>query len=134
MFKEKTHAALDLLANSGRGGVLHLDQPANSDSMIVREILVSKHPPSKPESPDSTLHGPPPEIHPIVFDSIDARLIRSTELRTSGAAGSSGLDAHSWWRLCTPSNRHLIPCASFLQKLPNVCVPLLLILKGLLLS
>ena len=103
MFKGKTHAALDLLANSGRGGLLHLDQPANSDSdsTTVREVLVSKHQPSQPASPNSTLHGPPPEIHPVVFDSIDARLIRSTALRTSGAAGPSGLDAHSWRRLCT---------------------------------
>ena len=62
---------------------------------------MSKHPPGQPASPDSTLHGPPPEIHPVVFDSIDARLIRSTALRTSGAAGPSGLDAHSWRRLCT---------------------------------
>ena len=81
--------------------MLHLDQHTNSDSTTVREILVSKHPPSKPTSPDSTLHGPPSEIHPVVFDSIDARLIRSTALRTSSAAGPSGLDAHSWWRLCT---------------------------------
>ena len=43
--------------------MLHLDQPANSDSTSVWEILVSKHPPCQPASPDSTLHGPPPEIH-----------------------------------------------------------------------
>ena len=101
MFKGKTHAALDLLANSGKGGVLRLDQPANSDSMTVREILVSKHPTGQPASPNSILQGPPPEIHPIVFDSIDARLIHSTALRTSVAAGPSGLDAHAWRRLCT---------------------------------
>ena len=107
MFRGKTHAALDLLANSGKGGVLHLDQPANADdpdSVSVREVLVSKHPtgqPASPESTESTLWGLPPVIHPIIFDSIDARLIRSTALKTSGAAGPSGLDAHAWWRLCT---------------------------------
>ena len=104
MFKRKTHAALDLLANSGKGGVLHLDQPANSDSMTVREILVSKHPsgqPASPASPNSTLQGSPPEIHPIAFDSIDASLTCSTALRTSSVAGPSGLDVHAWWRLCT---------------------------------
>ena len=35
------------------------------------------------------------------FDSIDFNLILSTALRTSGAAGPSGLDAHPWQRLCT---------------------------------
>ena len=54
MFKGKTHAALDLLASSGKGGVLHLDQPANSDSTTVSEILVRKHPPGQAASPDST--------------------------------------------------------------------------------
>ncbi len=34
MFRGKTHAALDLLANSGKGGVLHLDQPANTDDRL----------------------------------------------------------------------------------------------------
>ena len=57
MFRGKTHAALDLLANSGKGGVLHLDQPANADnpdSVSVREVLVSKHPTGQPASPEST--------------------------------------------------------------------------------
>ena len=62
---------------------------------------MSKHPTGQPASPDSTLQGPPPEIHPITFDSIDAHLICSTALRTSGVAGPSGLDAHAWRRLCT---------------------------------
>lgn len=29
MFKRKTHAALDLITNGGRGGLLHLEQPAD---------------------------------------------------------------------------------------------------------
>ncbi len=43
-----------------------------------------------------------------MFDSINADLIRSCTLRTTGAAGQSGLNAHKWRRLCTrykgPSN------------------------------
>ena len=41
MFKGRTHAALDLLANNGKGGVLCLDYPANpSDSNLpsVRKV------------------------------------------------------------------------------------------------
>ena len=104
MFQDKTHAALDLLANCGKGGVLCLDQPANPndpDSKTIREALASKHPTSHPASPNSSLLGPPPKVHPVVFDSINAHLIRSTALRTSGAAGPSGLDAHAWRRMCT---------------------------------
>lgn len=104
MFKGKTHAALDLLANAGKGSLLHLDQPADvsdPNSKTVREVLVSKHPVGLPVAPDSVLPGEPPEIHPIIFDSIDAHLIRATALRTKGAAGPSGMDAHAWRRLCT---------------------------------
>ena len=47
MFKGKTHAALDLLANNGKGGVLHLDDPSNpSDTSLpsVRKFFrVSSH-------------------------------------------------------------------------------------------
>lgn len=43
----------------------------------------------------------PPVVHPVVFDSVDAALIRSTSLHISGAAGPSGLDAYAWRRLCT---------------------------------
>ena len=67
----------------------------------MKEILKTKHPVGQPASADSILQGTPPEIHPVVFDGIDARLIRSTALRTTGAAGPSGLDAYSWRRMCT---------------------------------
>lgn len=42
MFKGKTHAALDLLANNGRGDVLHLDQLVKTDGAdesTVKEAL-----------------------------------------------------------------------------------------------
>ncbi len=51
--------------------------------------------------PDDVLPGTPPQSHPIIFDRVDASLIRSIALRTKGAAGRSGLDAHTWRRLCT---------------------------------
>ena len=52
-------------------------------------------------SPNSTIQGVPQDVHPIIFDSIDASLIRSIVLRTRGAASPSGLDAYTWRRLCT---------------------------------
>ena len=104
MFMGKTQAALNLLATSRGGGVLHLDQPENPadpDSRSVRETLVSKHPPSAPVSPDTLIHGTTEQPHPVIYDSIDGRLIHTMALKTKGAAGPSGLDAYSWRRLCT---------------------------------
>ena len=62
---------------------------------------MSKHPPSNPASPDTLESGVPQEVHPVVFDAIDAALIRSTALNTKGAAGPSGLDAYTWRRVCS---------------------------------
>jgi len=67
----------------------------------VRETLVSKHPLSKPASTASIPREQPPEVHSIIFDSIDARLIRRTAMKTGGAASRLRLDAHAWRRLCT---------------------------------
>ena len=103
MFKGKTHAALDLLSNSGKGGLLHLDAKSSEDdpSTTVRDILVNKHPPGKPAVAASCLQSTFPKVHPILFDAIDAPLIPKIALRTKGAAGPSGLDAYAWRRLCT---------------------------------
>ena len=37
----------------------------------------------------------------ILFEQIDGQMIRSTALKTNGAAGPSGLDAAAWMRLCS---------------------------------
>ena len=101
IFKGKTHAPLDLLTNSGKGGVLRLDQSVNADefdSKSVREVLESMYPIGQPaslESIESNVQGPPPEIDPVVFDSIDACLIHSIVLKTSDAAVPAGLNAHA---------------------------------------
>ena len=124
MFKGKTHPPLDLLANNGKGGVLCLDDPAKpSDTKLpsVREVLQSKHPPGQLATTDAILAGVPPEIHPVVFDSIDACLVRSTALHCKGSAGPSGLDAYAWCRLCTAFKSF---SASFCQSLADVTKPL----------
>lgn len=83
MFKGKTHASLDLLTNNGSGGVFHLDQLVKtdgSDDLSVKETLKAKHPVGQPVSTDSILQGNPPEIHPVIFDHIDACLMRCAPL------------------------------------------------------
>ena len=120
MLEGKTHAALDLLANHGKGGVLHLDDRASPEdlhSLSVMDILQRRHPPGQPASQDFVIHRVPPEIHPVVFDSIDAQLVRSTTLSCKRAAGPSGLDNYAWRRLCSVFKSD---SASLCQSLANV--------------
>ncbi len=99
MFQGKTNAALQLLSNKGKGNLLQLNDVVGDST--VKEILQSKHPSGMSAMPESTINGTPPDFHPVIFDSIDAALIKSTSLNTKGAAGPSVLDAFAWRRLCT---------------------------------
>ena len=104
MFQGKTKAALDHLRNKEKGGVMQLDDQIPSGpgaTMTVREVLLDKHPPGQPADPNSVVADEAPPVHDILFDPIDATLIRTAALKTSGSAGPSGLDAYSWRRLCT---------------------------------
>ena len=102
MFEGKTKAAIRLLTEDSKGGVLRLSDQVTDTNQTVRDVLINKHPPGQPAHPDSVIDGDPPEVHPVLFESIDASTIRSAALRTNGAAGPSGLDAPCWRRLCTP--------------------------------
>lgn len=50
MFQEKTQAALQLLTDQGKGGLLHFNDAVTNQSMI-KDVLMSKHPPGNPASP-----------------------------------------------------------------------------------
>ena len=103
MFQGKTNAALRLLTDQGRGGVLHLDDHLDTSNgqRRVKGVLLDKHPSGQPLHPDVVCSEDPYETHPVLLESIDADAIRSAALHTSGAAGPSGLDALAWRRLCT---------------------------------
>ena len=106
MFRGKTSNALDMLSQKGKGGVLNITDPANPDdpaSPPVLEVLKLKHPPARPAITDALIldRQDPPQVHPVIYDRIDASCIRTAALNTKGAAGPSGLDAHCWRRLCT---------------------------------
>ena len=75
----------------------------DSYSQTVLEVLTSKHPQAQPASTEAIQvnDSEVPQVHPVVFDRIHARCIRSAALNTKGAAGPSGIDAHNWRRLCT---------------------------------
>ena len=104
MFAGKIKAALVLLSKAQRGGVLHLgdpSDPSNPESPTVRDVLNSKHPQGQHLNPACIIPSTPQEVHPVIFESLDASAIRSAALRTTGSAGPSGLDAQEWRRLCT---------------------------------
>ena len=80
-----------------KGGILNLNDPADCDSPTpptVREVLISKHPPAYPAHPNYILHEEPQNTRPVIYESLDASIIRSAALRMTGAADPSGLDAH----------------------------------------
>ncbi len=95
VFEGKISAATRLLSVYPKGSLLHLDD--TFDNKSVKENLLEK----QLSHPDSLSSDTPPDCHPVLFESIDGSLIRSTALRTSGAAGPSGLDAFHWRRLCS---------------------------------
>ena len=100
MLRGKVRAALRLLSENSSAGVLNLDQEI--DGKPVRDILKEKHPPAQTACP-TTLPSPfgdTMETHPVLFDTIDGDLIRSTALRVQGSAGPSGMDAAGWRRIC----------------------------------
>ena len=106
MMEGKVRAALRVVTANNGNGTLPLDKvvdPEKNTSETVRDVLLKKHPPKQLPRLSSLIESdlPPPEPHPIFFESIDGQLIRSTVLRMDGAAGPSGLDAAAWKRMCT---------------------------------
>ena len=64
-------------------------------------MLISKHPSGRGAQANSILPSAPKEAHPVIFKSIDAKVICSDALRITGSAEPSGIDAHGWRRMCT---------------------------------
>ena len=91
----------------------------------MRDILSEKHPLGQPAHHDAIIDDDPPDVHPVLFESLDAGMIRSAALHTSGAAGPSGLDALSWRRLCTSfKSASLELCHSLAATARRLCTEL----------
>ena len=103
MFEGNTRAALQLLIGQDHGNALNLNDPADPSNpeFSVSDALNAKHPPAQPLHPECCLPSlDTPAVHPVVFNALDASLVCAAVLRTVGAAGPSGIDAHGWRRLC----------------------------------
>ena len=103
----RVRAALRLLTKDGRTGLLKLDQVIGAaEWKTIKEILEEKHPEANQAYVDTILSRSNNELHrddfhPILFESIDAEVIRNSALRTQGTAGPSGAGAMLWRRFCT---------------------------------
>jgi len=101
MLQGKVKSALRFLSEQSSGSVLDLD--AEVDGKSVRTILKEKHPLPQPVNVDALASDLPctDYTHPVLFDRLTGRTIRSAVLRTEGSAGPSGIDAAGWRRMCT---------------------------------
>ena len=61
------------------------------------QCLHQKHPKTKQE--EMLLEGPVKLVDGIIYDHINATLIRKCAIKTKGAAGPSGLDANFWRKI-----------------------------------
>ena len=102
MFQGKCHSAFQLLEEeSGSAGVLG-EYHALPSGQTVSEVLQSKHPAAQGLKQEALLSPDtfPPLPDQVIFECIDADLIRHAAKQTNGSAGPSGLNAHAWRRMC----------------------------------
>lgn len=109
MFEGKTKAAICLLTEEAKGGVLHLSDHVDTNR-TVREVLIDTHPSGQPAHPVALTEDHPPEVHPVSFKLIDVSMIRLAALRTTGAAGPSGLMLLAGEDYAHRSNLPLMAC------------------------
>ena len=124
----KVGQALRLLTHKSKGRVLDLDSHVLSDdpsSSLVRDLLQEKHPPQGPVIPEVILSNEtlPPDHDPhfVLFDNLNSELIRQTAIRTTGAAGPSGVDAMGWRRFCTSFKASRDLCHSLASTARRLC-------------
>ena len=121
----KMHAAIRFLTENADNGVLELDDTIGPEhTKTVREVLRDKHPTARDASTDAlpTTSALPPQIHPVLFDSLTANAIRAAALRTHGSAGPSGIDAAGWRRLCCSFHKESVDlCAAIAAFAKRLC-------------
>lgn len=98
MFQGKINEALQLLSDKGSSRVLQLNEIAKTDNnKTVRQVLKEKHPDMASLDPSAIIESSDnmtQMAHPVMFEQINASLVRRVALNTIGAAGPSGLNAY----------------------------------------
>ena len=108
MFRGNVKAAMRLLSNqSGNNQFLSLQSKVGNGTNTERDILLEKHPASGPLCFDALVE-PADNMsipHPVIFQNIDGKAIKSAVLKVKGSAGPSGADSSAWKRFCTAFRR-----------------------------
>ena len=100
VYSGKTGAAVRMLCEDQKNGVHQLGSTVGDHT--VYDILKEKHPSAELLDPSAVIPGPcPPPPHSILFTALDRKAIRKAAMKTTGAAGPSGMDAGNWRRVCT---------------------------------
>ena len=87
------NGALKLLTDNMSGGIL----PLNDETL---NLLIQKHPEAKDITEDVTfIHDQIQEVHPIVFEEIDSKMIERVASKMKGGSGPSGMDADGWKKI-----------------------------------
>lgn len=97
MKQGKINAAVKLLTSSMEGGILNLD----TETMT---LLQSKHPEPTPCTEEAIYDQQAPDVHPVVYENINADSVRKAALNTHGGAGPSGVDADGWRHMLVSRN------------------------------
>jgi hypothetical protein len=92
MMQGKVNPAIRLLDQEISPGILSL-----TDETL--KCLHDKHPNAEPKYNDMLLNGPLRIINTVIYDNINADLVRKCAIKTKGASGPSGLDADFWRRI-----------------------------------
>ena len=68
----------------------------------VSDVLHEKHPKAQGLNQEALLTQPTPPTtpNPVIFDCLEADLIRHAAKQTKDSVGPSGLNAHAWRKLC----------------------------------
>ena len=82
----KASVAVKLLTSEMSGGIL----PFNDETF---HLLQTKHPEPKPCHPDALCDFQAPDVHTVVFDTINEDSILKAAMNTKGGSGPSGVDA-----------------------------------------
>ena len=117
MFTGNVRGALNYLSRKSTGAPLKFDDiipTKEGGSETVREALSSLHPDPMSVKFEALLESTLPNAlphDPVIFTSINGRMIKDIALHSAGSAGPSGIDALAWRRMCS----------SFKEASSNLC-------------
>ena len=69
MFEGKTKAAICLLSEETKVGMLHLGERVNTTTTL-RDVRIDKHTPGQQSHPESLIDDVPPEVHPVCLNQL----------------------------------------------------------------